>query len=107
MAVIQPGSKGRDFTAEELIGRRIRIEGPVPKKNGLPTGNVIRIIADDEEVGNAFKAIISLEANELTEAKIWLYRFDMVEPDGPCPVEKVTLRDNIEISFSAYISEVQ
>jgi hypothetical protein len=24
--------QGRNFTAEELIGRRIRIEGPVPKK---------------------------------------------------------------------------
>jgi hypothetical protein len=107
MAVIQQGARGRDFTAEELTGRQIRIEGPVPKKNGLPNGNTIRIVADDEEVGNAFKAIISLGAGELTEATIWLYRFDSVKPDGPCPVEKVTLRDNIELSFSAYISEVQ
>lgn len=107
MAVVQPGIRGRDFTADELIGRQIRIEGPVPKKNGSPNGNAIRIIADDEEVGNAFKAIISLEANELTEATIWLYQFDRVEPDGPCPVEKVTLRDNIELSFSAYVSEVK
>src|SRR5579859_2539938 len=107
MAVIHQGTRGRDFTAQELIGRQIRIEGPVPKKDGLPTGNTIRVIADDEEVGNAFKAIISLEAGELTEAKIWLYRFDPVEPDGPCPIEKVTLRDNIELSFSAYISEVE
>lgn len=106
MAVIHPGTRGRDFTAEELLGRQIRIEGPVSKKGGVPAGHAIRVIVDDEEVGNAFKAILKLEANALVEAKISLYRFDLVEPDGPCPIEEVTLRDDIEVSFSAYVSEV-
>lgn len=106
MAVIQAGTKGRDFTAEELIGRQIRIEGPVPRKKGLPTGHSIRLIADDEEIDNAFKVELLLEANEIVTAKISLYRLDKAEPDKPCPVEEVTLRDDIEVSFSAYASEM-
>jgi hypothetical protein len=49
--------QGRNFTAEELIGRRIRIDGPVPKRGDLPTGRTIQIIADDELVDNAYKVV--------------------------------------------------
>lgn len=94
---------GRDFTASELIGRRILIEGPVPKRGGLPTGREIRIIVDDELMNNACKAVLTLAANEVTEAKITLYRHDL--PDAP--KEEITLRDHIELSFSAIVSEVQ
>lgn len=102
MAVIQR-AKGRNFTAEELIGRRIRIEGPAPKRKDLPTGHTIMIIADDELVDNAFKVDLTLEANELVQAKIWLYRLDLAD----APIETITLRDDIELSFSAIVSEVQ
>jgi hypothetical protein len=91
-----------DFTAEELLGRQIRIEGPVPKKGNDPTGHTIRIIADDDLVDNAYKAVLILEAGEITQAKIMLYRHDKEN----APTEEVTLRDNLEVSFSAIVSEV-
>lgn len=97
--------KGRYFTADELVGRQIRIEGPVPARKDLPTGRTIMVIADDEPVDNAFKVEISVEATELTTAKIWLYRFDLA--GEKVPIEKITLRDNIELSFSAIVSEVE
>lgn len=106
MAVLQRAiPQGRNFTADELVGRQIRIEGPVPKKDDLPTGRTVRVIADGEEVNNAFKAEITLAATELTQAKIWLYRFDLAGAE--VPIEEITLRDNIELSFSAIVSEVQ
>lgn len=103
MAVIQAGSKGRNFTAEELIGRRIRIECPAPRKNRLPTGHTVMIIADDEQVDNAYKVDLVLEAQSVVEAKIRLYRLDL--PDAP--TEEITLRDDIELSISAIVTEVQ
>ncbi len=107
MVTIQAGgAKGRNFTAEELVGRRVRIECPAPKKNGLPVAHALIIIADDETVDNACKLELIVEPQDIIQVKITLYRFDLVEPDGPCPTEKVTLRDNIELSFSAIVSEV-
>jgi hypothetical protein len=98
-------SKGRDFTAEELIGRQIRIEGPVPKKKMPPLGFNMMIIADDEEVNNACKLELSVEPGDIVEAKITLRRFDQVTGDS-LPTEVAILRDNIELSFSAIVSEV-
>lgn len=103
MAVIQAGSKGRNFTAEELIRRRIRIECPAPRKDGVPTGHTVMVIADDEQVDNAYKIDLLLEADSVVEAKIKLYRFDL--PDAP--TEEITLRDDIEVSISAIVTEVQ
>ena len=108
MAVLEVGtSKGRDFTASELVGRQIRIEGPVPKKNP-PIGYQMYILADDEAVNNAFKLELIIDPCSVVEAKITLYRFDLhKEPYGDVPTEVVTLRDNVEVSFSAIVSEVQ
>lgn len=107
MTAIQAGTKGRNFTAEELVGRRVRIECPSPKKKGLPVAHALMIVADDEMVGNACRLELIVEPNDIIQVKITLYRFDPVEPDGPCPTEEVILRDNIELSFSAIVSEVQ
>lgn len=104
MASIQiQRTSGRNFTAEELVGRRIRIEGPVPKKNGVPIGYGMMVIADDEMVDNACKIELIIEPANVVEAKITLYRLDL--PD--VPTETITVRDDIEVSFSAYVSEVR
>lgn len=99
--------KWRDFTAEELVGRQIRIEGPVPEKKELPSGYRLRVIADDEEIGNACKFELNIVPDGLIEAKITLWRLDLQDRKGNVPTETVTLRDNIELSFSAIVSEVQ
>ena len=100
--------KGRNFTAEELIGRTIRIESPAPKKGTPPNGRGIRIFADQETVDNACKLELSIEPNAVVEAKVTLYRLDLATvEDEDVPTEVVTLRDNIEVSFSAIVSEVQ
>lgn len=98
MASLPKVPKGRDFTAEELIGRTIRIEGPIPRKSDIPTGQTIVVTADGELVANACKAVLTLEADDLTMAKITLWC------DGQ--QEEVTLRDNIEVSFSAVVIDV-
>jgi hypothetical protein len=98
-------SKGRNFTAEELIGRQIRIEGPA-KRGKVPTGYKMLIIADDEEVNNACKLELSIEPDAVVEAKVTLWRFDLATEEG-LPTEVAVLRDNIEVSFSAIVSEVQ
>lgn len=104
MASIQiQRTKGRNFTAEELVGRRIRIEGPVPKRNGVPIGHAMMVIADDEMVDNACKIELIIEPANVVEAKITLYRLDL--PNAP--METITVRDDIEVSFSAYVSEVR
>jgi hypothetical protein len=108
MAVLQRETpKGRDFTAEELIGRQIRIEGPVPKRRISPLGHAMMVIADDEMVNNACKIELAIEPCGIVEAKITLYRFDRATKDPGVPTEEITLRDNIEVSFSAIVSEVQ
>lgn len=106
MAVVREAPTRHTFTAEELIGRQIRIEGPVPSRKRPPTGHSLRIIADDESVSNACKLELVIEPTGLIEAKITLWRFDQGTEEG-VPTEEVTLRDNIELSFSAIVSEVQ
>lgn len=103
MAAIQDGTKGHNFTSEELLGRQIRIEGPYrDKKHLVPTGMNMMIIADDEQVENACKLELMIEPDSIVEAKITLYRLDL--PDAP--QETITLRDDISVSFSAIVSEV-
>ncbi len=92
-----------DFTAETLLGRHIRIEGPVPKKGNAPTGHKIRITADDELVDNAYKVTLILEAAEITQANIMLYRLDL--PDAPSEEAIVQGRD-VEVSFTSVVTEV-
>lgn len=99
-AIRLEGSKGRDFTAEELVGRQIRIESHVP------IGYNLMIIADDESVNNVTKLELSIEPCAMVEAKVTLYRFDQATEEG-VPTEVAVLRDNIEVSFSAIVSEVQ
>jgi hypothetical protein len=60
------------------------------------------VIADDEMVANACKIELIIEPCSIVEAKISLYRLDL--PDAP--TEEITLRDNINLSFSAHVSEV-
>lgn len=105
MAVIEVGtSKGRDFTASELVGRQIRIEGPVPKKNP-PIGYQMYILADDEHVNNVLRVDLIIAPNSVVEAKLTLYHGTMAH--GEPIIEVVTLRDNVEVSFSAIVSEAQ
>lgn len=91
--------KGRDFTAEELTGRTIRIESV----SDLPVGVGVMVTADGEMVGNVGKIVLSIEPNSIVEATLTLFRFDKED----VPTEEVTLRDNVEVSFSAVVSEVQ
>jgi hypothetical protein len=97
-------SKGRDFTTEELIGRRIRIEGPVPKRQSPPVGYAMMVIADDEMVDNVSKVVLTIEPNAIVEATLTLYRGETAENETM--TQEVTLRDDIELSFSAIVSEV-
>ena len=96
---------GRDFTAEELIGRQIRIEGPVPHKKRPPIGCAMLVIADDEMVGNVSKIVLTIEPNSIVEAILTLYLGETAE--NQAITKEVTLRDNIELSFSAIVSEAQ
>ncbi len=102
-AVYIPSPKGRNFTAEELVGRRIRIEGPA----NTPVAYHFLIFADDELVTNITKLTLSIEPDSLIEATITLLRSDLsTENMETMPTETVTLRDDIELSFSAIASEV-
>ena len=101
MAAPQFEFHGRDFTAEELIGRQIRIEGPVPDKHVPPAGYAMRVIADGEVVTNVFKFVLTIATDCVVEAILTLSH-DGMEED-----EEITLRDNIELSFSAFVSEVR
>jgi hypothetical protein len=106
MTSVQTGdSKGRDFTAEELVGMRIRIEGPVPKHGAPPVGYAMMVLADDEMINNVSKIVLTIEPNAIVEATLTLYRGETVENEAI--TEEVMLRDNIELSFSAIVSEVQ
>ena len=106
MASVQTGdSKGRGFTAEELVGRQIRIEGPVPNRKRPPIGIGMMVIADDEMVGNVLRIVLTIEPNNIVEAKLTLYFGETAENEAI--TKEVTLRDNIELSFSAIVSEVQ
>jgi hypothetical protein len=100
-------SRGRNFTAEELMGRQIRIESLAPKRETSPTGYAMMIIADDEVVNNAGKLELSIEPDAVIEARVTLYRLDLATAEGRAPTEVAVLRDNIEMSFSAIVSEVQ
>lgn len=101
MAVVPGYSlKGRDFTAEELIGRTIRIEAPGPTRT-KPMGYAVMVLADGEMVNNVLNLELAIEPNAVVEARLTLDRGKTAEP------ETVTLRDNIELSFSAIVSEVQ
>jgi hypothetical protein len=105
MAALQrETSNGRDFTAEELIGRQIRIECPTYV---VPTGRTLAITADGEQINNACKLVLTAAADAITEIKLTLYRFDLVTKDPGVPTEEITLQDNIEVSLSAIVSEVQ
>lgn len=100
MAVVHGGPKGRDFTADELAGRTIRIEGPVPPRNGSPIGHAMMVIADDEMVGNVTRLELNIEPCAIVEAKITLV-------DTKTGVEEVvTVRDDIQVSFSAVVEEI-
>jgi hypothetical protein len=92
--------KGRDFTAEELVGRRIRIEGPVPSGKTAPIGCSMMVIADDEMVTNVSRLELVIAPNAVVEAKLQLI-------SGKALTEEITLRDDIEVSFSAIVSEVK
>lgn len=107
MAVLQRESpEGRNFTADELIGRQIRIEGTMPKRGMPPTGHDMMVFADGEVVSNACRLELSIEPDAVVEAKVTLYRFDPVTKEELHPPEVVVLRNNIEVSFSAIASEV-
>ncbi|SRR6266480_2035328 len=97
--------ESRAFTAEELIGRQIRIESPVPKEGMPPLGIGMMIIADNELVNNALKLELSIEPNAIVEAILTLYQGET--PENEAITERVTLRDNIAMSFSAIASEVR
>ena len=84
--------KGRNFTAEELIGRRISVIETI--------GNAAMVLADDEMVGNVSKFVLTVAQNNVTEAVLTL-----CHPDQP--VEEILLRDYIVASFTAIASEVQ
>ena len=106
MASVQTGdSKGRDFTAEELVGMRIRIVGPVPKHGAPPVGYVMMVLADDEMINNVSKIVLTIEPNAIVEATLTLYRGETAENESR--TEEITLRNDIEVSFSAFVSEVQ
>ena len=90
--------RGRDFTAEELTGRTIRIESV----SDLPVGVGMMVTADGEMVGNIGKIVLSIEPNSIVEATLTLFRFDKED----VPTEEVTLRDNVEVSFSAVVTDV-
>ncbi len=68
----------------------------------MPIGHAMMVIADDEMVANACKIELIIEPDNVIEAKITLYRLDL--PDAP--METITARDDIELSFSAIVSEV-
>ena len=59
------------------------------------------VLADGELVNNALKLELAIDPNAVVEAKLTLYRGKTAEN------ETVTLRDNIEVSFSAIVLEVQ
>lgn len=99
MAFVREIPKGRDFTTEELIGRTIRIESVAME----PVGRAIAVTADGEMIGNCGKIVLSIEPDSIVEATLTLFRFDKED----APTEEVTLRDNVEVSFSAVVSEVQ
>lgn len=100
--------QGRDFTAGELIGRTVRIECPIPAKDGRPVARTLAIFADGELVANACKLELVVEPAAVIAATITLVRLDQVSShDQTVPTEQVTLRDNIELSFSAVVSEVR
>lgn len=106
MASLQGRAQGRDFTAEELLGRHIRIEGPVPKKGKEPLGFEIMVIADDEMVGNVARIELVLDPCELVTAKLTL-----IHPNQPASgdllTEEVTLSRNVDVSLTASVWEVQ
>lgn len=108
MTVIYPGSKGRNFTAEELLGRQIRIEGPAPRSLEVPVGHTLMVLADDEQVNNVLKIELILEPSSIVEARLTLFRKDRITRDiqksGEVPTEEVTLRDDVRVSLSAIVS---
>ena len=95
--------RGRDFTAQELIGRRIRIEGPGPKDGKPPIGYAMMVLADGEMITNVVKLVLTIEPCAVVEAILSLGN----RADWEVQPEEVALRDNIEVSFSAIASEVQ
>ena len=104
MAVIEPASrpKGRNFTAEELVGKTIRIVSPDGK---LPVGHAITITADGEHVANAYKVTVVMEASAITQAIIRLYRLDLDSAEREdVPTEVAVAYENIEIAVSAIVS---
>lgn len=108
MAVLQRKfPEGRRFTAAELVGRQIRIEGSAPKGGMQPAGHNMMVFADGEVVNNVCKLELSIEPDAVVEAKVTLYRFDPVTKEELHPPEVAVLRNNIEVSFSAIASEVQ
>ena len=90
----------RNYTAEELIGREIRIEGPVR----TPVGHKILVIADDEEIGNVAKIELVMEPHEYIKAKLTLWRFDLFTVKDPLVVD-VHQTSDVNVSFSAIVDE--
>jgi hypothetical protein len=110
MAVIHvPKGNGRDFTAEELIGKQIRIEGPAPKYGKPPIGYAMSVFADGEMVNNVIKIVLTIEPTAVVEAILTLVFVNRTkwEAHAEVPPEEITLRENIEFSFSALVSEAQ
>ena len=109
MAAIRTSSQGRDFTAEELIGKHVRIECPDPGAKGVPVGYFLTITADGERVNNICKLGLMVEPDSIIEVKLLLcHRNQTAEKIFDIEkFEEVTLRDNLELSFSAIASEVQ
>ena len=105
MAAIRTSSQGRDFTAEELIGKHVRIECPDPGAKGVPVGYFLTITADGERVNNICKLGLTVEPDSIIEVTLTLYQGETVE--NKARTSEVTLRDHIELSFSAIASEVQ
>ncbi len=95
----------RDFTAKELIGQHIRIECPALKDGKPPMGYAVAVLTDGGMINNVLKLTLTIEPNAVVEAVLTLYLGETVENE--VRTEEVTLRDNIEVSFSAIVSEVQ
>ena len=88
---------GRDFTPEELVGRKIRIEGP---SDNL-AGHSVLIKTDGVLVENAVRLELDIVPNQGITATVTL----LVPPDYKR--RGVILQEDVEVLFSAYTSRVK
>ncbi|SRR6266487_5589074 len=86
------------YSAQELLGRHIRIEGPVK----TPIGHRLLVIADDERIDNVERIDLLMLPGELIEAKLTLYMG--VSAEHKAMHEEYTA-DDVSVSFSAIVTE--